>query len=116
MDEYGTEDTIEEENTAAEEAVAEAVAEFGGDSVAEADVATGDADEAAISVEMDTTTTDYAENVTVADDTAEYGGDADADTLPADYPDTIQEGDFRLVLNPYSDNPYEGRAERYGYV
>lgn len=53
-------------------------------------------------VEVDTTTTDYAEEVVVADESA-------------DYSDTIQEGDFRLVLNPYSDNPYEGRAERYGY-
>lgn len=52
---------------------------------------------------MDTTTTDYAEEVTIADESA-------------DYSDTIQEGDFRLVLNPtIGDNPYEGRAERYGY-
>ena len=47
----------------------------------------------------------------MADETAETGGEADT----ADYPETIQEGNFRLVLNPYSENPYEGRAEYYGY-
>lgn len=110
-DEYGTEDTIEEETAAAEEAVAEAVTEAGGDAAAMPDVATGEADAAEVSVETDTTTTDYTANDTVADDTAEYGGEADT----ADYPETIQEGNFRLVLNPYSENPYEGRAEYYGY-
>ena len=110
-DEYGTEDTIEEETAAAEEAVAEAVTEAGGDAAAEADVATGAADAAEVSVETDTTTTDYAAEDTVADETAETGGEADT----ADYPETIQEGNFRLVLNPYSENPYEGRAEYYGY-
>lgn len=51
---------------------------------------------------MDTTTTDYSSDNTTGDESAEGS-------------DTIQEGDFRLVLNPYSDNQYEGRAERYGY-